>query len=475
MKKNYFKSLAQVAILLCAPLFIASCDEFGTEDNPAGAFPSMSDKAVTIDLKYGLDPTYKRTAIAASAATIEYSSSDEKVATVDAATGVVTGVGAGTCDIIAKPYFMKNGSKLYTNEEVKYPVTVNDWRAQVKFAVPEALVNSADIDDEEFKFTESEVYPSGAGVTYTHAAPTGATDPDPVSSINSSTGVITLGAKNGVSVITAKITSVPTGYEMDSFKDGDNEVKATFTLTVKEGIAYVSGYDAEGEPIRTTMFLKDENDKDQYTKIDNTWITSTTDGTLEEGIYYISGTGGAIFGHNMKMKGNVTFILDDNAYVQVNGSLIADTPDAYVLNIYGQKNQTGRLHLYGTAGDMIMDFKDINAYGGYLTVSCGADGCGGFYRNSAINVYKGSKISTWSYATYGYGVKMKTGGVITVNGGSFNATGGGTDADYSKAVIGKLACATGYKFQDSADGTTWADMTGDTTDKLYVKSVAPAP
>lgn len=472
MKKNYFKSLAQVAILLCAPLFIASCDEFGTEDNPAGAYPSINTAAVTIDLKYGVDPTYKRTAIAASAATIEYSSSNEKVAKVDE-TGVVTGVGAGTCDIIAKPYFIKNGSKLYTNEEVKYPVTVKDWRAQVKFAEAEALVNSADIVDNEFKLDKA-IYPAGATVTYSSVAAPGKTN---AVNIDANTGALTIANPNGVSIITAKITAVPTtDYEMVSFKDGDGDVKATFTLTVKEGIAYISGYDAEGEPIRTTMFLKDKNDKDQYTKIDNTWITSTTDGTLEEGIYYISGTGGAIFGHNMKMKGNVTFIFDDNAYVQVNGSLIADTPDAYFLNIYGQKNQTGRLHLYGTAGDMIMDFKEINAYGGVLTSSCGADGSGAFFRNGAINIHKGAIVRGWSYApNYGYGVKMKTGGVITVNGGSFNATGIGTDADYSKAVIGKLACATGYKFQDSADGTTWADMTGDTTDKLYVKSVAPAP
>lgn len=472
MKKNYFKSLAQVAILLCAPLFIASCDEFGTEDNPAGAYPSINTAAVTIDLKYGVDPTYKRTAIAASAATIEYSSSDEKVATVDE-TGVVTGVGAGTCDIIAKPYFIKNGSKLYTNEEVKYPVTVKDWRAQVKFAEAEALVNSADIVDNEFKLDKA-IYPAGATVTYSSVAAPGKTN---AVNIDANTGALTIANPNGVSIITAKITAVPTtDYEMVSFKDGDGDVKATFTLTVKEGIAYISGYDAEGEPIRTTMFLKDKNDKDQYTKIDNTWITSTTDGTLEEGFYYISGTGGATFWHNMKMKGKVTFILDDNAYVQVNGSLIADTPDASVLNIYGQKNQTGRLHLYGNAGDMIMDFKEINAYGGVLTSSCGADGSGAFFRNGAINIHKGAIVRGWSYApNYGYGVKMKTGGVITVNGGLFEAWGIGTDADYSKAVIGKLACATGYKFQDSADGTTWADMTGDTTDKLYVKSVAPAP
>ena len=83
MKKNYFKNLAQVAVLLCAPLFIASCDEFGTEDNPAGAYPSMSTAAVTINLKAGVNPTYTRTAVVASPAYVDYSSSDEKVATVD--------------------------------------------------------------------------------------------------------------------------------------------------------------------------------------------------------------------------------------------------------------------------------------------------------------------------------------------------------------------------------------------------------
>ena len=496
MKKNYFKSLSQVAILLCAPLFIASCDEFGTEDNPAGAYPSINTAAVTIDLKYGVDPTYKRTAIAASAATIEYSSSDEKIATVDE-TGVVTGVGAGTCDIIAKPYFIKNGSKLYTNEEVKYPVTVNDWRAQVKFAVPEALVNSADIDDAEFKFTESEVYPAGAGVTYTHAAPTGATDPDPVSSINSSTGVITLGAKNGVSVITAKITSVPTGYEMDSFKDGDNEVKATFTLTVKEGIAYVSGYDAEGEPIRTTMFLKDENDKDQYKTIDNTVIaalnTAGVDVTLDGGIYYVDKTTTTpCFAHNIKIKGDATIILADGSNFEVNGAVMDDTPNTHAINIYGQKGQTGRFHPYGTTGDRILDFKEINVYGGYLFAGTGAAGSGAFNKISAINIYKGGRIWAEKYTADGYGIKMNTGGKVTVDGGELRVTGFGSNADTSWALIGDVVVknkgelkaesagyraingtvtATTAKESDTAtwtwDADNWEVFTG-TSSKKYV-------
>ena len=480
MKKNYFKSLAQVAILLCAPLFIASCDEFGTEDNPAGAYPSINTAAVTIDLKYGVDPTYKRTAIAASAATIEYSSSDEKVATVDE-TGVVTGVGAGTCDIIAKPYFIKNGSKLYTNEEVKYPVTVNDWRANVKFDKPEALVNSADIADAEFKLINS-VYPAGATVTYSHALPTGATGTDPVGGIDNSTGVITLSAKNGVSVITATINTVPTGYEMNSFGDG-TKVEATFTLTVKEGIAYVSGYDAEGEPIRTTMFLKDENDEDQYTTINDAWVAAhTADITLDGGVYYVEPQVAPtnfpadkltnIFGHNVKIKGDVTFILADGSFFQINGALMDDTPNAHTINIYGQKALTGRFHPYGDAGDRILDFKEINVYGGNLNPSCGAAGSGAINKIGAINIYKGGILFAESYASYGYGIKMKADTKITVDGGILDVVGKGSNADASYAVIGDVvvknkgeffATSAAYRAIDGTVTATTAKASDDTT------------
>lgn len=471
MKKNYFKSLAQVAILLCAPLFIASCDEFGTEDNPAGAYPSINTAAVTIDLKYGVDPTYKRTAIAASAAAIEYSSSDEKVATVDE-TGVVTGVGAGTCDIIAKPYFIKNGSKLYTNEEVKYPVTVNDWRANVKFDKPEALVNSADIDDAEFKLINS-VYPAGATVTYSHALPTGVTDPDPVGGIDNSTGVITLSAKNGVSVITATINTVPTGYEMSSFGDG-TKVEATFTLTVKEGIAYVSGYDAEGEPIRTTMFLKGEDGKDQYKTIDNAWITAqSADVTLDGGLYYVDpATTPLSLGHNIKIKGDATFILADGSNFEIVGAVMDETPDTHTINIYGQKAQSGRLHPYGTAGDRILDFKEINVYGGLLWPSCSSDGSGALNKISSINIYKGGILYAEHYGSYGYGIKMNTGGKVTVDGGTLEVVGKGSNADASYALIGDVvvknkgvlkASSASYRAINGTVTATTAKACDDTT------------
>ena len=105
MKKNYFKSLMQAAVLVCTPLVIASCDDvFGDTDNPIPAY--MSIKQADINLELHADhpekATATRTAIAATGAEIVYKSSNEKVATVDAKTGVITGVGEGTCDIIAE-------------------------------------------------------------------------------------------------------------------------------------------------------------------------------------------------------------------------------------------------------------------------------------------------------------------------------------------------------------------------------------
>ena len=39
MKKNYFKSLMQVALLLAAPFVVSSCDDvIGQEDNPVASY-----------------------------------------------------------------------------------------------------------------------------------------------------------------------------------------------------------------------------------------------------------------------------------------------------------------------------------------------------------------------------------------------------------------------------------------------------
>ena len=130
MKKNNFKSLMQAAVLICTPLAIASCDDvFGDVDNPVSSHISIKDAAVNLVLHAdsAAKATYTRTAIAASGAQIEYSSSDEKIATVDAKTGKITAVGGGECEIIAKATGLDSrGNKTYQEEEVRFPVKVTD-------------------------------------------------------------------------------------------------------------------------------------------------------------------------------------------------------------------------------------------------------------------------------------------------------------------------------------------------------------
>lgn len=452
MKKNIFKSLVYVT-MMSAPLFMASCDEFGTDDNPAGAYISMNTSDVSLELGKGHEAksTYQRTGIVATDAFIEYSSSDEKIATVDAASGLVTAVGGGTCDIIAKPYFVKNGGKLYTKEELKYSVTVTDFRAKVGFAKTEATVNSADIVDKEYKFAKAEiVYPTTATVTYTPAPAEGAApDTNPVESI-SEDGVITLkpGKKDGVCVVTAQLATVPAGYETKTF--GDN---AKFTLTVKEGIAYISGYDADDKPIRKTMFLKGEDDKDQYTTINSKWVTDNkADVTLDAGIYYVTATD--YFNHNIKIKGDATFILADGSNFQPTKAIIDDTPDAHTINIYGQKGQkTGKLTATGAGtGDVIIDFKAINVYGGIVDVSTEVNGSGAFNKIGAINVFKGGVLKATHTKDPGYGIKMKSGGAVTVDGGIVEVNGFGSNADYSYALIGDVVVKNKGKFTASSEG-----------------------
>ena len=457
MKKNYFKSLAQVAILLCAPLFIASCDEFGTEDNPAGAYPSINTADVTI--KVG--ETFTRTAIAASAATVEYTSMDEKIATVELLTGKVTGVADGRTVIVAKPYFAKDGGKLYTGEEVKYSITVQDPESKFAYNFGEAGVPKL-----IYAGTKVEIVPvapqKNVGVL-------GFTFEVKKSNDNGTTWVNVVADTEGKFFADAaglyKVTATSVAYK--SYVTSNLNTTADYTVEVLQAYAYTKWDANEKKLVNDTILASDL--KGVYPG------GSVPGAVLPEGTYVI--TGDATLDGTLQLKGDVNFIVKDGVTLTINsGGFDEEDPAApHVLNIFkGVGTGTSKINANVNSGDVFKNLKEINTYGVDITANTSVVNCGGFTLIGAINIYAGDVVAT-NTGTSGFGVKMKTGGEITVNGGSFTATGKGTDADYSKAVIGKLACATGYKFQDSADGTTWADMTGDTTDKLYVKSVAPAP
>ena len=91
MKKNTFKSLLQVALLLAAPFVVSSCDDvIGQEDNPVASYVQWKTDADVDEVEMKIGGTYTRVATAVSSAIIAYESDNTEVATVDPVSGEVT-------------------------------------------------------------------------------------------------------------------------------------------------------------------------------------------------------------------------------------------------------------------------------------------------------------------------------------------------------------------------------------------------
>lgn len=384
MKKNYFKSLMQAAVLVCTPLVIASCDDvFGDTDNPIPAYMSIKQSEINLVLHADTPDkaTATRTAIAATGAEVVYSSSNEKVATVDAKTGVITGVGEGTCDIIAEVTGKdSNGRNTYQPQKASFSVSVKDYRARValKEGVTIPVFNSALANTvEEIDLKDVlEVWPAkdtkGLKVTFTKVENTkdkGDIDPNGVIDNTAlASGKVALTGNVGVANIIAEIKDgdVPEGFEQKSFKN--NQKTAALTIEVKQGVAYVSGYDAKGEPVTKYMFKDYNNEK--YTNLsevlkDKNGYQIYNDVTLDAGWYYLDQT--LTFSNNLRIKGDVNIILGDGCSLpNVTWCDILDesAKQTYKLNIFAGKNATGTANFRN-----IVDFKEVNVIGSKLTTN----------------------------------------------------------------------------------------------------------
>jgi hypothetical protein len=366
MKKNNFKSLMQAAVLVCTPLVIASCDDvFGDADNPIPSYMSIKEADVTLVLhKDSLDKaTYTRTATAATGAEIVYSSSDEKVATVDAKTGKITAVGGGECEIIAEATGKDSrGNMTYQPQKSSFKVKVTDYRARIalKEGVEIPVYNSALASTAEPIALKDilDVWPAldtkGLTVTYT------VTEADPTKPVIKSTASneITLNNQAGSAKVKASIAkgNVPKEYEQASF--AKNQETAEFTIEVKEGVAYVSGYDEKDKPITTYMF-KDFNGE-KYTNLSDV-LKGSADVALAAGWYYLDKS--LSFSYNIRIKGDVNIIVGDGCSLSMSSTSIMDESanKAYKLNFFAQK--------YPVAGgswvwsSKIQDFKEVNVLG----------------------------------------------------------------------------------------------------------------
>ena len=372
MKKNNFKSLMQAAVLICTPLAIASCDDvFGDVDNPIPSYMSIKEADVNLVLhKDSLDKaTYTRTATAATGAEIVYSSSDEKVATVDAKTGKITAVGGGECEIIAEATGKDSrGNMTYQPQKSSFTVRVKDYRARIalKEGVEIPIFNSALASTAEPIALKDilAVWPAldtdGLTVSYT------VTEADPTKPVIKSTASneITLNNQPGSAKVKATIAKgdVPKGFEQESFKD--NQETAEFTIEVKQGVAYVSGYDAKGEPITKYMF-KDYNGE-KYTNLSEVLYDDKNnpidnDVALAAGWYYVDKYI-SNFAHNIRIKGDVNFILGDGNALDMYGSksiMDESANKAYKLNFFPEtKAASGWVW-----SSKIQDFKEVNVLG----------------------------------------------------------------------------------------------------------------
>lgn len=367
MKKNNFKSLMQAAVLICTPLVIASCDDvFGDVDNPIPSYMSIKEADVTLVLhKDSLDKaTYTRTATAATGAEIVYSSSNEKVATVDAKTGKITAVGGGECEIIAQATGKdSHGNMTYQPAQSSFKVKVTDYRARIalKEGVEIPVYNSALASTAKPIALKDilDVWPAldtkGLTVTYT------VTEADSKKPVIKSTASneITLNNQAGSAKVKASIAkgNVPKEYEQASF--AENQETAEFTIEVKQGVAYVSGYDAKGVAIQKYMF-KDYNNE-EYTNLSDV-LKGGDDVALAAGWYYLNDD--INFKQNIRIKGDVNIILGDGkTLTMAAGKSIMDesAKNSYKLNFFPEtKTADGTI---SAATAKIQDFKEVNVVG----------------------------------------------------------------------------------------------------------------
>jgi hypothetical protein len=372
MKKNNFKSLMQAAVLVCTPLVIASCDDvFGDADNPISSYLTVSQAAVNLELHADRPDAaiFTRKANAATGAEVVYSSSDEKVATVDA-NGKITGVGEGECKIIVEATGKdSHGNMTYQEAKDSFTVNVKDYRARIELIegaeIP--VYNSADASLAEIDLSKViKVWPANVNIDFAEAVASSVINI--VTDKTTGQESIQLTGTSGTAKVTAAIdpTEVIVNkklfetFEQKSFPK--NQKTAEFEITVKEGVAYIAGYDAKGAEIRKTMFKGDG--ADEYTKLSTLLDGASADVTLDAG-WYLLDKSYTSFAHNIRVKGDVNIILGGFTLdLAKNSKDIMDesAKQNYKLNFYKEEKAAPTVNIRS-----IKDFKEVNICGVIIT------------------------------------------------------------------------------------------------------------
>jgi len=511
MKKNYFKSLMQVSLLLGAAFVISSCDDvIGQEDNPVASYVQWKAKTpAEVTLKIG--NTYTVQATAVSSAIIVYESEKPEIAKVDPVTGEITAVAVGETNINAVVTGISTtGQSVFTPEKVSIKVIVKDGKASLtraKDAVIEYTANKDSIIDLSKLFT-----------AYPEATTSGETDK---STVTYSVKILNKAATTADKYETySDPTKLGSKTATSTFKVGPEIEKKNYNKAICDTL-YVIGQITSTNGSEYTMptgttaadldivmdtvkviinksiaYMNEKNERtiltaDKYTTFTDAKAAEGWDGTLKAGTYFADAYLGI---SNPKISGNVSIIIPNNKIWNYNA--LDDAKDGSTLNFFRQANvkdgmgadlPVGIMRFRGAA-NVITNFKAINLYGGTIE----------FYNTIAavgeINVYNDAKLTTYQsdYGSYSSGkIQLKDGGKLTVAGGTVDIIGWGTDLKTGFAVIGDVEVSKGvftasnseYRavsgnltaggkilIKESNDGNTWTALEGATSTSKYIKA-----
>jgi hypothetical protein len=509
MKKNYFKNLMQVSLLLGAAFVISSCDDvIGQEDNPVASYVQWEAKTPkSIELTLGIAGMETDTvkAVAVSSVVIVYESENPEIAKVDPVTGVITAVGVGETNIKAVVTGASSaGQSVFIPEEIKIPVVVKDGKAKLTRTVDqvdEYTVNADSVIDLKKLFT---AYPEvgteneNSQITFTLLGKNNKT-----AAGGNSTNIAFITAndelkiqKNGYGniidywvgkdakkvgtdisdtvYVAAKISGAGTKPAFN-YKDA-KATEDTIMFVINKSIAFINK-DGKREILTA----------DKYKEVD-----LSANSELKAGTYYVTDSYTTWTSYpypSLAIKGNVDLIFKNTIDAGF-GNIDDQTDGNAALNIFGEAIPAGTAKYAAWTPvvnsenypNAITNFKEINLYAGTLNVN-------GLMKNvKDVNVFKSTTLNANSGLSltgkltindgavnaYRYDSDLETGfaviGDVVLNKGSFYAE----NTEY-RAVKGSLTAGEGLEFVESntpAVATSWTKIEGTTSNAKGIKSQA---
>jgi len=496
MKKNYFKNLMQVSLLLGAAFVISSCDDvIGQEDNPVASYvqwEAKTPKSIELTLGIASKETATVKAIAVSSVVIVYESENTEIVKIDPVTGTMTAVGVGETNVKAVVSGASSaGKSVFIPEEIKIPVVVKDGKAKLTRVQDEVV---------DFTANKDSVYDLKKLFT---AYPEVGTEAD------KSAITFRLLGKNSKTYQSSGITNIASlNVNKLTIKDGpinDWNGKGkdiTDTVYVAAKISGNTGSEFNYSDAKATedtvmvvitksiAYLNEKNERtiltaDKYTNMSKAIAAEGWDGTLKAGTYFAD----AYLGSSPKISGDVSIIIPNDYYWYY--TAIDDAKDSSTLNIFRQANvkdnngddlPVGELWFQKSWDNAVTNFKTINFYGGKVYVRGQIAGVGN------INVYNDAYLQVWNG---NYGIKLNENGKLTVAGGEVYVTGYSADLTTGFAVIGDVEISKGvftasndqYRavkgnltaggkilIKESNDDTTYTALEGTTSTSKYIKA-----